>query len=336
MSTVSAFTGQHFAFASGRTGVLRQSLITQADIDRMLGSHDLPALEKILTELKFTDGIDQGVTGTERILQHLETWVVKEVEMMVPKEKLFIFNLLWVTGDAPLLAWLLKASRGLTAQESKEPSSGLHAFTSDDLKALVATGKSDRLPKEFLTLVTDVQKLQEPTARLIDTLTEKAVATFSLSLAKKSRSTDIVRFVRTSMDLRNIRTALRLQKENLTEDDAFFAGGILDPKELASSTERMRRAINSSDLALHLGKNLSETLGDPLLFERKAAEILANDIGRMWHVPLTVEPVFAFASIALSHIHLLRAIAIGKRSSLSPQDIKLILPPFIPASRFTS
>lgn len=336
MSTASAFVGQKYAFASGRTGVLRQSLITQSDVDRMLGSHDLRAMEQILTEVKFTNAIDQGVTGSDRILAALEQWVMQEVRNMVPPSVWFVFNILWVNGDAPLLAWALKKKLGLTAEESREPKSGLHAFSESDILALAETGSSDTLPKELVDLTKNVLALEAPSSRVIDTMTEKAVAKYRLAVAKKSGSRDIVRFVRTSIDLGNIRTALRLQKDDVHAADALLDGGFIKAATLTGGREHIARALRSSPLSLQMGGDVKDILGDPLRFERKAADLLANDIGRMWNVPLTVEPVFAFAAIALSHINLIRAIAIGKRSALSPQDIKLILPPFIPSSRFSA
>jgi len=336
MSTISAFVGQKYAFASGRTSVLRQSLVTQSDVDRMLGSHDLHSMEQILTELKFTNAIDQGITGSERILAALEQWVMQEVQNMVQGDKWFIFNILWVNGDAPLLAWALKRKLGLTNVESKEPMSGLHAFAKEDLLSLAETSVSDTLPKEFTSLATAVSALEEPTSIVLDTIAEKAVAAYRLGVAKKSGSSDIVRFVRTSIDLGNIRTALRLRKDDANALDSLIPGGFIAVRSLIGGKDGVKRGLAASDLSLKLGGDISEILGDPLRFERKAAELLADNIGRMWNVPLTVEPVFAFAAIALSHIALIRAIAIGKRSALSPQDIKLILPPFIPSSRFSS
>lgn len=336
MSTASAFIGQKYAFASGRTGVLRQSLVTQSDVDRLLGCHDLRALEAILTELKFTNEIDQGLTGTDHLLRALEEWVIAEVRMMVPEDKLPIFNILWVNGDAPLLAWLLKKSLGLAAAESAEPTSGLHAFDADALRSLVDTGTSDTLPQEFITLVADARTLTDLTADMVDTLVEKAVTSYRLSLAKMSGSKDILRYVRTSIDLSNIRTALRMHAAERTDPAPLLDGGTLRHDALLKGPKGILRGLASSDLSLRIGNNPADLLSDPLHFERKAADILADDIGRMWNVPLTVEPVFAFAAIALSHMNLIRVIAIGKRSALSPQDIKLILPPFIPASRFSS
>jgi len=54
----------------------------------------------------------------------------------------------------------------------------------------------------------------------------------------------------------------------------------------------------------------------------------------MWNIPLSIEPVFAFAALAQSQLALLRALIIGKRANLDPQTIKKMLPPFLSASHY--
>ena len=68
--------------------------------------------------------------------------------------------------------------------------------------------------------------------------------------------------------------------------------------------------------------------------ERMLSDIRAEDIGALWNEPLKLEPVFAFAATALTQLALLRALLIGKRAQLSPQEIKRLLPPFLTASHY--
>jgi len=80
MSELSTLLGQNFSFASGRTGVLQLLLLTQPDIDRLLGSRDTSEANKILTELKLTSIINQGLNEGDAILQAVGAWIRHEVE----------------------------------------------------------------------------------------------------------------------------------------------------------------------------------------------------------------------------------------------------------------
>ena len=128
MSQLETLIGQQFAYAFGRTGVLQQLLLTQPDVDRLLGAHDRKDLEKILTELKLTNMIDQSISKSDEILQAVGSWIRSEVELMSPEEKRPVFNILWLKGDSALLSYLLKKHHKLTSIISKEPETSITSY----------------------------------------------------------------------------------------------------------------------------------------------------------------------------------------------------------------
>jgi len=96
----------------------------------------------------------------------------------------------------------------------------------------------------------------------------------------------------------------------------------------------VRAFIDRSSLSFTLTEDLLDLTDDPGALERELAKVLASDIAHMWNIPLSIEPVFAFAALALSHLRLLRVLLMGKRNGLSPQEIKKLLPPFVSASHY--
>jgi len=115
----------------------------------------------------------------------------------------------------------------------------------------------------------------------------------------------------------------------------LLSGGTLPLERLQRGTKNILAAIASSELYAPFAKSIQSASADtPLDLEQIGAKILADDIARMWTVPLTVEPVFAFAAMVIADVRLIRAMLIGKRNQLTPQEIKSILPPFIPASHY--
>jgi vacuolar-type H+-ATPase subunit C/Vma6 len=189
------------------------------------------------------------------------------------------------------------------------------------------------LPETVTSFIASMKKLTMPSPWTIDRAVARFIAERRVALARASGSTDILQYVRHSIDVTNIRTALRLATiETPDANDALLPGGSVPLTRLAGPKANIRSAIAVSDLYAPFIP--AQGSAAPIAIEQIGASILADDIGRMWTVPLTAEPVFAFAAMVMAHVRLLRAIAIGKRNKLSPQEIKQILPPFIPSSHF--
>lgn len=324
--------GQHFAFASGRTAVLRQSLLSASDIDRLLGTSGIKDFESALGEIKLAAETGVHSTGTDEAIRGIEQWMQAETDMLTPAAKRPIFAILWMAGDAPRLAYLLKKHHGLSSDVSAEPVSSLSAWSPEQLRSAVETGEGN-VPESVLVFIREMRSLTKPDPKTIDRAVARFIAERRLSLARASGSPHILRFVRHQIDITNIRTALRLSRSGTDRASALLPGGFVDAEKLRGTASSISAVIAKSDLyAPFIG---SDTKGGSDI-ERIGAEILAADIKHMWSIPLSIEPVFAFAAMVLSHARLLRSIAIGKRNGLSPQEIKRILPPFIPGSLFTA
>ena len=327
--------GQHFAYAQGRIGVIKQSLLSQSDVDRLLGAHDRKAVEQIFIELKITDGIDQGIQDSDTVLQAVAGWMRNEVEQMTPLSKQPIFTILWLEGDAPVLAYLLKKHHGLVSDISEQPTPGFSAYNPEQLQALVERDETIELPSHVVDLVHRVKALADPTPKQIDTEVAQYVANTRLRLARASGSKDILLYVKHLIDISNIRTALRLRDYTAEEVLPYLLqGGTVKVADLASSQASILSAMKRSNLSYRLSELLEKPDIDVNAVEQALTYIVSEDIARMWNVPLSIEPLFAFAAITTLQLKLMRMILMGKRNELSPQEIKAALPPFISASHY--
>ena len=335
MSVFSSVLGQHFAYASGRTGILQQILMNVSDRDRLLGAKDLREAEAILTELKMTNPIDQGLKKSDEILHAIEAWIRSEVEHMTPESKLPTFSILWMENDAPLISFLLKKYFGLTSEVSVEPSATMTTYRRDDLVALVEEGTEGTLPSHLTGFVSEAKTLEDPTPQQIDSAVTQYVADMQRKLARASGSALIKQYVRHKVDVTNIRTALRLRKdENHDVKDHLIMGGNIDPKALTGDLSSILTAIDKSPLPYELSEAIRVSADNTNALEQALSSVTANDIAAMWNIPMSIEPVFAFAALANSQLKVLRCLLIGKRANMSPQEIKQILPPFLSASHY--
>jgi len=332
----STIVQQDFAYASGRTGVLQQLLLTASDRDRLLGATSLKEAEAILTELKLTNPIDQGLEKSDEILRAIGAWVREEVDTMAPVNKRPTFHILWLEEDAPVLSYLLKKHHELTSEGSTLPQSGMTAYGIESLQALVEEDANGSLPMHLVTFVKEVKAMKDVSPISIDSAVSKYIATLQLSLARASGSKALRTYVEHKIDLTNIRTALRVKSNEslITHHSSLLQGGTIDLQKKLGNPEAIAKAIDRSDLPNTIAEVIRNTNDDSAVLEHALSKVIANDIAHMWNIPLSIEPVFAFAALALSQMRLLRVLLIGKRANMSPQEIKHMLPPFLSASHY--
>ncbi len=334
MLSSSPVIGQRFAFAHGRTGVLQQSLLSQSDIDRLLGTHDSHEAQQVLTELRFTKLIDQSLRDADAIVRACEQWVRREVTVMCPKDKQPVFNILWLEGDLPVLAYLLKKQKGMTSGISMEPQSAYHVFARASLVQLIEQDVVVDLPEELVACIRSIRSSKIDDPRVLDARISQFGADMRKAYAAKSGSKPILRFVTHLIDLQNIRTVLRFPKEERGAATLHLLnGGSIKPSLLTSAATTVAAQVRIAGF-YHLANAIEQPLHDINCIEQALDDILAEDIAVMWNVILSIEPLFAFAALSLAQIRLLRAIIIGKRNALSPQEIKKMLPAFLSASHY--
>ena len=334
MSLLSPTVGQHFAYAAGRTAVLQQILLSTSDKDRLLGAKDMREAEAILTELKLTNPIDQGLKKSDDILNAIEQWIRKEVEHMTPESKQPTFSILWMENDASLIAYLLKEFFGLTSDVSTVPSDSMTSYSKADIEVLVQENTAGTLPSHLVTFVQSVKEMTDPQPQQIDAAVTQYIANMQRKLARASDSSLIKRYVRHKIDVTNIRTALRLLNQEESASDHLIMGGNIDPKALQGDLNSILATIDTSSLPYELSEAIRAAGSDTNALEQALSKVTANDIAAMWNVPMSIEPVFAFAALANLQLKLLRVLLIGKRATMSPQEIKSILPPFLSASHY--
>ncbi len=327
--------GTDYAYAFGRIGVLLQNLPDQSDIDRLVAAHSRQELMQILSEIKFTAPVMATVTDPNDLIPAMEQWIRKEMESMVPEQDREIFDILWLREDSALLAYLIKQYHRLTANGSRQPRSSNSTHDTKALERLVLKGINEVLPAHLVSFVQQMKERKDETPVQIDTAVAQYVADRQTMLALRSGSRHIQQYVAHFIDLQNIRTARRLDSDD-TPEDHLLHGGEIDPKRLTTDRHELANLIRASTLPSGLADDIERADDTSITLERGLAKAIAHSIGEMRAVPLTIEPVFAFAIIALSQLRVLRSILIGKSTGLKPDEILHMLPPFLGASPFAS
>ncbi|MBM3231301.1 V-type ATPase subunit [Candidatus Peregrinibacteria bacterium] len=331
--------GHDIAYAHGRIAVLQQLLLSRSDVDRLLGAHDAREVAKIFIELRLTSRIDQGIADPDAVLTAVAHWVREEVLAMAPSKSLDAFDILWLEGDVPLLAYLLKQKLGLTSAISQEPAPAFTLYAPALWKELFSSTehslRSEQYPVSAKKVVSHVLALKDPTPASIDTIAAQWGANEQLRIAKRYGSDHILRYVRHTIDVKNIRTALRsIERPQEERKQLLVAGGTVPVRGFLGDRKDIAHAVEMADLGYDLAAEIRKEHVDIQRLEQSLSSVVAADIADMWNVPLSSEPLFAFATLAFTQITLLRTILLVKRAGFSPQETKRVLPPFLPGTHY--
>lgn len=324
--------GTPYSYGYGRVGVLQEYLLTQADVDRLIAARDEQDLAKELMTMKISSHVDYS-PHPHRFIQAIEKWLQHEVRAMVPENMRAVFDILWMKDDSSLLSYLLKRHHGLTSDLSSEPHVGATAFEPDDLRLAISGGRPTTLPESLLTFIRDVRDRPGLSAQEIDTRVARYVAQRQVELARKSGSRAIQLYVAHHIDLLNIRIARRLP-EGESPAAHLLDGGEVDASRFTLDTERLAELVYSSSLPTSLADSIKSAEDSSVALERGLAKAIAHDLARMRNAVLSIDPIFAFNTIALSQLRLLRTILVGKTARLSVDELRDLLPPFLSASPF--
>lgn len=340
MQDTQTFAGHDIAYAHGRIAVLQQLLLSRSDIDRLLGAHDAREIAKIFIELRLTSRIDQGIADPDAVLTAVAHWVREEVLSMAPTKYTEAFDVLWLEGDVPLFAYLLKKKLGLTSSISKEPTPAFTCYAPSAWKELVLehehSWSAEHLPASAKQVVSETLALKNPTPAHIDTMAAEWAASEQFRIAKRYRSDRILRYVRHSIDIKNIRTALRsIERPHEERKQLLITGGTVPVRDFLSDRMHIAHAAEMADLGYGLASEIRKENVDVQHLEQSLSSVVAADIADMWNIPLSSEPLFAFAALAFTQITLLRTILLAKRAGFSPQETKRILPPFLPGTHYS-
>jgi vacuolar-type H+-ATPase subunit C/Vma6 len=329
MQTTPARAGSDFAYGYGRVGVLQQQLLHKADVDRLLGSHTDAELHQILADIPFTSVV-MPLENLEEFTVAMETWLKRELAKLAPEGKAELFEILWLREDLPVIAHLLKEYHGQTSGLTSPSQSSVTSYPYSMLRAQVFESGHRELPEDVAHFIEEEKARKNIRPDQIDHDVAVFIAAKQLKLAKESGSGLILRYVKHTIDLQNIRTARRVRPGTDTSD-LFIEGGEIDPRRITTNAREIAMLIHSSSLPSVIAEGVTGE-DSALVLERSLNKGLAHDIAQMRSIPLSVEPIFAYGIMALSQILMIRTILIGKAAGMSSAEISTMLPPVFSTS----
>jgi hypothetical protein len=328
MNTVATSTGTSLAFAYGRIANLKDALLSENDCNRLLGAKDGKDATAILTELPLTKYIDQGISQSHELLQAVEHWIKYEAFTMTPVDKQNVLHVLWADRIAATLSLALKQKHGFTLSTTMLEDS-LAPAECEPWVQYITTGATEQLSEIAQYILCSLPNNLD-TAIMIDTLCFAAAAAYKIKEAKRSGSTAITRYIVHTIDCTNILNRLRFG-DNL-DPAHVLPGGDISLAALTGAKSALLAAMTHTDLSYQLIDAIRNDSTNTI--EQLCSSVIKQDLSNLWNTPLSIEPVFAFAAVGMNHVEYARNILIGKLNGLEPQEIKHLVPTFIPASTF--
>ena len=220
MMTTPTILGQHYAFATGRTGVLTAQLLRSADIDRLLGAPSGEEAVRMMGDIEFlkvedNDSFQQTLDRSSRV-------IMMEAENMVPEEKHCLLHGIWIDGDRAQMSYALKEKHNFVSQIAEQPKPPVSVFDNESWQ--------ERFP--------DLAEMEFDSPEEIDDAVAKACYAFKKRCADRSGSTLIREYTNTLIEAHEEQARLRADSD--TETD-FLALEIKNSEELGDLLDQMEK-----------------------------------------------------------------------------------------------
>ena len=307
---------------SARIRAMENRLLTAERMDRMIDARDREEAMKVLLECGYPDGAD-----LEEMLARARAEVFKDMTSAVPDPRLTqIFQLKY---DYHNLKTILK-SRAMGLEPDRllldggryEPEKLLEDMRREDLRDCSdAFRRAGTLARKVLEEEKDPQRA--------DLVLDRACYEEMADLAEKLDSSFLRGYVKLSVDVANLRTAVRVSrmgKEGGFLRQVLLPGGNVSEQALTSVRgESLGDVFQAGPLAeaAALGAKLALPGGGPLTaFEKACDDALTDYLAAARRIPFGEETVIGFLYAKEQEFTAIRAIFAGRAAKLEGDVIR--------------
>ncbi len=316
-----------YGYAVGRIKVRESALLNRQRIGRLIEADFAEALH-ILEEVDYGDYVKQaGVAadvdvGLLRFLEDLYDFLTE-----ITPSGSHIRDWLLARYDFHNLKVYLKERccdgglTGITLELGTLPPEVLRAGLDNPLL----------LPEHMRDALLEVLVLPEPSSQQVDSILDRRLLEYRLSLARLERSGFMVQFTRSSIDIANLKALLRaknLGKEPGWLETVLAAGGELGKKRLLALAQEsipdIMHQLSSTKYAAKLLKYLDVRDDQVGLteYDRRADDLLMTELHRAQRLVAGVEPILGYVRGRENDVMVLRIILMGKLHNLAPETIE--------------
>lgn len=308
-----------YGYACGRVNALETKLVDRARLQRMIDAADAAEALRVLAETDYAGALNdvRNPAEFERVLAAELDSVYALLAELSPEE--FLVRLFGYRFDFHNLKVLLKA-RALD-QDHSHLLVSRGTLPAEQVKAALSGG--DELPKPFGPAVAAAEAAYDASGdpQLIDTMLDGALYEVLADEARRRSYQLVHSYMQASIDLTNIRTALRVRR--LGKDETFLkqvllSGGTIEAKRFLALHDQPFELFEDHFSRTPYWRIVTEGVrllreNAPLAGLEKLTDDYLNDIvKRAKYVPMGPEPLFAYILAKESEIRNIRIILAGK------------------------
>ena len=315
-----------YLYLSAYLRAKENGLLSRDRLERMAAAPDFDEAAKILAECGYPDLTGASDSELEKAFNDRRNAVLDDMEKLCPEPALVQAGRLRYDYHNAKVLIKSEAAQGeglelLSDCGRVSPERLREAYTQDDWRAV---------PPDLAAAIREARNTLARTSnpQLTDMGLDKAYYGALLSLTRTLSSDFYTRYARLSIDLANLRSAVRCLRGKMDEGvlrEALIDGGEIPAGQIA------RRVYGEGVTAVFTGRTLAEAAelgeqavgGAPLTpFERACENILTRFLSEAKRVSIGMEAVVAYVSMLEGEIVSARMILLGKRSGVSPEMLR--------------
>lgn len=328
------YKNQDYAYIVGRLRALETRLMNANLVERMIDAPTAQDAFRVLNDVPLISGSigEYTVDDFQKVLSGGLKKMAELFRSMAPNPE--VMNYLWLKYDFHNLKVVLKArltGRGYADVEHALIDMGNRSKS--EWETYLLTGKIKPLTDGMNSTIQDatIHYNNNEDAQSVDLIVDRHFVEEMLLVSQKIGSTLLIKYLKRLIDFNNLRTFIRceiLKKDKKQVNQFLVNGGNISVSVFLSSFEKghegllqvLSRKIASDDLVYVLNAYSNEkTL---LTTEKKIAELQQNFMDESKKMSFGTESVFAFFWKFENHLHVIRAILVGKLNGLPLEDIK--------------
>ena len=314
-----------------RLRVLETRLLDKAKIDRMIDGDSANEALKVLQESEYAN----VMTGVKR---------AEDYEIILSKELKRVYELMYDASPSKALIDLMSIKydyhnikvllKGIFLQKDfSEMFISVGKIDIHTLKQSINNNNLGDLPKVMREAIEKAKEAFEANKdpQEIDIILDNAMFTEMKDIAKELNDMFIDKYVKALIDLTNIKTLLRVKKQNKNRDflqEVIINGGAIDKETIVSflndAPENISNKLSFTDYSelIKLGIEDYTKTGSAGLLEKLIDNYIMNMMKEAKFIPFGVEPVLAYIYAKETEIKVVRIIMVGKLNNISGEVIR--------------
>lgn len=314
-----------------RLRVLETRLLDKTKLDRMIDSNSAEDALKVLQETEYANVMSnvKRPEDYEEILSAELKRVYHEMYDMSPSKELI--DLMGIRYDYHNLKVIIKGM--FLKKDLSDMFISVGKADPSKLKLSIESGSlsdlSQTMRKAVEETIDDYNSKKDP--QRIDIILDKFMFEDMISIAKGLNDAFAEKYVKATIDLTNIKTLLRVKKQNKGRDfllSVIIEGGFIDKETLvvllADATENITNKLSFTNYSevLKGGVDAYVKSGSANLLEKLIDNYIMGIMKEAKMIPFGGEPLLAYIYAKETEIKVVRIIMVGKLNNITGEVIR--------------